>query len=126
MAIGDMGTSFIATHESRAESHYKQMLVDAEFDDVMLSDAFTGLPANMLRPSIVAPGLDPAALPAGLGAEAAAMLYGSGAEAPRRWKDIWSAGHSVSGVRAVVSAADRVAATLADYEAARAASKVLN
>jgi nitronate monooxygenase len=121
-----MGTAFIATHESRAEARYKQMLVDAEFDDVVLSDAFTGLPANMLRPSIVASGLDPAALPAGLGAEGATMLYGSGDAAPRRWRDIWSAGHSVSGVRSVVSVDYRVTQTLAEYDEAKAATRALD
>jgi nitronate monooxygenase len=98
------------------------MLLDAEFDDVLLSSAFTGLPANMLRPSILAAGLDPDALPDQLGAEMAAALYGSGADRPRRWRDIWSAGHSVSGVREIGSVAALVERTRAEYEAARAAS----
>lgn len=121
-----MGTRFIATHESLADPGYKAMLVAAECDDVLLSDAFTGLPANMLRPSVIAAGLDPDALPEGLGAEGAAALFGSGAEAPRRWKEIWSAGHSVSGVRAPASVAELVAQTRAEYQAARAASRALD
>lgn len=124
--LGYMGTAFIATDESRAESAYKRMLVDAELDDVVLSDAFTGLPANMLRPSIVAAGLDPAALPQGLGAQQAAALYGAGADGPQRWKDLWSAGHSVSGVRATCSVAELVETTRAQYRAAREASRALD
>jgi len=122
--LGYMGTRFIATHESRADPRYKQMLVDSEFDDVLLSDAFTGLPANMLRPSIVEAGLDPEALPAGLSEEGARMLYGagSGSEAPQRWKDIWSAGHAVSGVRSLLAAAELVAQTRAEYDVARSRS----
>lgn len=63
------------------------MLVDAELDDIVLSDAYTGLQANMLRPSIVAAGLNPAALLRGLGAQGAAALYGAGAAGLQRWKD---------------------------------------
>lgn len=118
-----MGTKFIATHESMADPGYKQMLVECEFDDVLLSRAFTGLETNMLRPSIVAAGLDPAAIPAGVGEEGAAMLFGaSAASAPRRWKDIWSAGHAVSGVGAVCSVGELVAQTEREYDAARTAS----
>lgn len=117
-----MGTRFIATHESMAEPSYRQMLVESEFDDVLLSDSFTGLPANMLRPSVVAAGLDPEALPEGLGREGAARLYGASGSQARRWSDIWSAGHSVSGVRTVCGVTDLVAAIRAEYDAARAAS----
>jgi nitronate monooxygenase len=123
--LGYMGTRFIATDESLAAPAYKQMLLDAEFDDVLLSSAFTGLPANMLRPSIVAAGLDPDALPEQLGVETAAALYGSGADGPRRWQDIWSAGHSVSGVREIGPVAALVQRTQAEYDAARAASASL-
>lgn len=123
--LGYMGTKFIATSESLAAPAYKQMLLDAELDDVLLSSAFTGLPANMLRPSIVGAGLDPDALPAQLGADTAAAMYGSGAAGPRRWQDIWSAGHSVSGVQEIDSVAALVERTRREYEAARAASASL-
>ena len=39
------------------------MLVESDADDVLLTRAFTGLQTNMLRPSIVAAGLDPDHLP---------------------------------------------------------------
>jgi nitronate monooxygenase len=123
--LGYMGTPFIATDESLAAPAYKQMLLGAELDDVLLSSAFTGLPANMLRPSIVAAGLDPDALPAQLGAETAAAMYGSGAGGPKRWQDIWSAGHTVSGVRELGPVAALVERTRAEYEAARTASAAL-
>ena len=90
----------------------------------MLTSAFTGLPTSMLRPSIVASGLDPERLPTDMQAERAAALYGSGAmtDGPRRWTDIWSAGHSVSGVTGVCSVAELVAKIGAEYDSARAAS----
>lgn len=122
-----MGTPFIATHESLASDDYKSMLTRCQLDDVMLTSAFTGLPTSMLRPSVVAAGLDPADLPTDMQAERAAELYGGAAAAgaPRRWTDIWSAGHSVSGVTAVRSVAALVAELGAGYDAARAASALL-
>lgn len=116
-----MGTRFIATVESMASTAYKQMLVDSELDDVMLSEAFTGLPANMLRPSIRSAGLDPDHLPAGLGQEGADRLYGAQGTQAKRWEEIWSAGHSVSGVTSIPSVSSLVDQTLAEYEAARVA-----
>ena len=121
---GYMGTKFIATRESLAVDGYKQMLVASELDDVLLSRAFTGLETNTLIPSIQAAGLDPKALPTDMSAERAKALYGSGAEI-QRWKDIWSAGHSTSGVTAVHSVADLVAETEAEYRAAAKRSLTL-
>ena len=117
-----MGTKFIATHESLADPAYKQMLVASEMDDVMLTQAFTGLDTNMLRSSIVAAGLDPAGLPARVSPEEAAKNFSHEAltPGPRRYKDIWSAGHSVSGVTRVQSAAELVEQTKQEYDAARA------
>ena len=51
-----MGTKFIATAESMADTRYKEMLVASSADDILLTTAFTGLQTNMLRPSIVAAG----------------------------------------------------------------------
>ncbi len=114
-----MGTKFIATDESMAAPGYKQMLVDCRLDDVLLSKAFTGLETNTLRPSIVAAGLDPANLPTDMAPERAKALYGSGGSTGvKRWSDIWSAGHSVSGVRAVMPVADLVSTTLDEYRRA--------
>jgi nitronate monooxygenase len=116
-----MGTKFIATHESMAPPAYKKMLVESGMDDVMLTQAFTGLDTNMLRPSMIAAGLDPSTLAPRVSNEEAAKKFGSMAvaEGPRRYKDIWSAGHSISGVDRIQSAAELVDRTLAEYLAAR-------
>jgi len=116
-----MGTRFIATHESLAQDDYKTMLVDAELDDVQLTKAFTGLETNMLRPSIVAAGLDPATLPERVNAQQADAAHGSGGSGPARWRDVWSAGHSVSGVRSVAGAGEVIARVMSEYAAARGA-----
>lgn len=117
--LGYMGTRFIATEESSAPADYKQMLIQSDMDDVLLSDAFTGLPSNMLRPSVVASGLDPANLPQGLGAEGAARLFGGKGIQAKRWESIWSAGHSVSAVRQVSKVSVLVGEISAEYEIAR-------
>lgn len=101
-----MGTRFIATQESMAVQGYKDMLVSSSLDDVMLTSAFTGLPASKLRPSIVAAGLDPDALPARGMINVSEDINPN--KRPKRWKDTWSAGHSVSGVKDLPPVAELV------------------
>src|SRR6267378_3517965 len=116
-----MGTKFIATRESLAKESYKQMLVKSRLDDVLLTRAFTGLETNMPRPSIAAAGLDPDNLPVRGAIDVAKDINASERERPdaKRWKDIWSAGHSVSGVSDVPSVVELVDRTAAEYDAAR-------
>lgn len=121
--LGYMGTRFIATGESMASPAYKRMLVDSTMDDVLLTSAFTGLPASWLKPSIAAAGYDPDQLPDHLSPEEATAQFGGdrASDRPARWADIWSAGHSVSGVADVPSTAEVVARLRGQYEAARQA-----
>lgn len=109
-----MGTRFIATRESMAPPAYKQMLVSSQLDDVLLTKAFTGLETNMLRPSIIAAGLDPDALPARGGIEIGNDINPE----KRRWRDVWSAGHSVSGVNDIPGVAELIERTRSEFEAA--------
>jgi nitronate monooxygenase len=75
----------------------------------------------MLRPSIVAAGLNPDDLP-----ERGAIDIGKDIDIAarekrtERWRDIWSAGHSISGVTEVLSVDELVARTLAEYRLATA------
>ena len=122
--LGYMGTRFIATRESMAAPGYKDMLVASRLDDVKLTRAMTGLETNILRPSLLAAGLDPDNLPE-CGAIDISKDIDRGAREKsdaRRWKDIWSAGHSVSGVTDAPSVAELVTRTKHEYEAAQAAS----
>lgn len=115
-----MGTKFIATTQSMAKQAYKDMLVASRADDVLATRALTGLEVNMLRPSMVAAGLDPDNLPARGAIDIAKDISIEAREnRPQRWKDVWSAGHSVSGVDAVKSVHDLVAQTRQEYEMAR-------
>lgn len=98
-----VGTRFVATNENMASDAYRRMLVDSTLDDVLLTKAFTGLDASMLRPSIVAAGLDPLHLDESVSEARAREKFGgnNSADGPKRWSEIWSAGHPVSGVRSI-------------------------
>jgi nitronate monooxygenase len=116
-----MGTKFIATRESMADARYKEMLVASSADDILLTTAFTGLQTNMLRPSIAAAGLDPDNLPQRGAIDIGQDIDIGAREArPARWRDIWSAGHSTSGVTEVLAVDDLVARTTAEFRAADA------
>jgi nitronate monooxygenase len=111
-----MGTKFIATNESMADARYKEMLVASSADDILLTTAFTGLQTNMLRPSIAAAGLNLDDLPQRGAIDIAEDIdIGARESRPKRWRDIWSAGHSTSGVTEVLSVDELVARTLAEY-----------
>jgi nitronate monooxygenase len=114
-----MGTKFIATKESMADPRYKDMLVSSSADDILLTTAFTGLQTNMLRRSIEAAGLDPDNLPARGAIDIGKDIdIGARENRPTRWRDIWSAGHSVSGVTEVLPVDELVARTVAEYREA--------
>ena len=115
--LGSMGTRFIATHESLATVPYKQMLEQSTLDDVLLTRAFTGLPASFLRPSVVKVGLVPTDLDETVSVQEARARFGGGSQGPviQRWADLWSAGHSVSGVRRVMTVSDTVKSIASEF-----------
>jgi nitronate monooxygenase len=101
---------------------YKSMLVDSRLDDVALTRGISGLDANFLRPSLVACGLDPQELAQPVSPERARELFSAYSEqmrGPKRWVDLWSAGHTVSAVDAIPPVAKLVDAIAAEYEAAQ-------
>lgn len=124
--FGMMGTPFIATTESMAANAYKAMLVMSRLDDVITTQAFTGLDANILRPSIEACGLDPAGLTGRISPERARELFSAHADSarpgPKRWLDIWSAGHTVSSINQIDTTAALIQRIATEYEAVRRAT----
>lgn len=108
-----LGSRFIATREAMVPEAQKAMMVGATAADVVYTPAISGVPANFLRPSIRAAGLDPDNLPAGAKLDMAAEV--------KVWKTIWSAGQGVGGIRDVPGAADLCARLAEEYRAACAA-----
>lgn len=115
-----VGTRFIASYESLAPPEYREMITSASMDDVILTRAFTGIDANILRQSIERVGLSPGQLPPAPTPEEARQAYGPAARGPRRWREIWSAGHSVSAVHEVRSAQEIVEELVESYRKASA------
>ncbi len=112
-----LGTRFIATDEANASSTYKQMLVDAKAEDIVYTSLFSGIAGNYLRASVAQTGLDPDELPE---ASKTTMNFGTGGNTARKaWKDIWSAGQSVSGIDAIEPVEALVARMEVEYLAAR-------
>jgi len=108
-----MGTRFIACEESIAFDPYKQMVVDSDFSDLILTNSFSGAHAYYLRPSIISAGLDPDNLPRKDGMD----LTGSESKI-KAWKDVWSAGQGIGTVQQVEPLADIVDQIAAEYDAA--------
>ena len=95
-----LGTAFIAAEESLAHPDYKTMVIESDSTDLVVSASVTGVPASWLRPSLERAGLDPDAMP-----KTAAKNFGDPEQSLKGWKDIWSAGQGVGGVKAVEPAA---------------------
>ena len=113
-----MGTKFIAASESMAAEAYREMLVSSSADDVLLTKAVTGLQTNMLRPSLIAAGLDVDNLDESISEARATEKFSGAAPAARRWTEFWSAGHSVSGVRRISTAKELIDETIAEFNGA--------
>jgi nitronate monooxygenase len=113
-----MGTKFIATEESMADIRHKEMLVASSLDDIYLTSALTGIPANVLEPALREHGIDPKDLEEAVSKADAAKRFSSasGVPGPKRWIDIWSAGHTVSGVDRLQTVAELVSSTVAEYQ----------
>ncbi len=109
-----MGTRFIATAESRAVPAYKEMIAGSAASDILYSPFFTGVPGNYLKPSVVAAGLDPEALPHG---DKSAMNFGSGRV--KAWRDVWGAGQGVGTISDAPPVANMVARLVDEYAQAR-------
>ena len=108
-----MGTSLIAAEESLASSEYKSMVVDAVFEDLVLSNALTGANAYYLRKSLENAGIDPASL-----GEKSKPDFANSQRSIKAWRDVWSAGHGVGAVKSVRAMSDIISEVRNDYRAA--------
>ena len=128
-----MGTRFIATPECRASDAYKQAIVDAGEDDVVLTERITGIPVAVLNtPYVQRTGLKAGPLARWLLRNPRTKHWMRGVYAMRSlWQlknasldasgrqDYWQAGRSVAGIRAIEPAGDIVRRFAAAAEQAR-------
>lgn len=113
-----MGTRFIATEESLAQTEYKEMVLDSNASDIVTSKAITGVKANWLRGSLLRSGYDPEnmSLPA-------KVDFTDTANDVKRWRDVWAAGQGVGVINKVQSIAELVDQLEAEYICARSNRK---
>ncbi|WP_147531651.1 NAD(P)H-dependent flavin oxidoreductase [Bacillus marasmi] len=115
-----MGTRFIAVEESLASDAYRQMLVESTMEDVLYTDAFSGIGANYLLPSIERAGLNPQNL---IKKDSFDWSNYKSENGPKPWKDIWSAGQGVGAIKRIETVAEVVEKLKEDYAiAARTAN----
>jgi len=110
-----VGSAFIATQEAGAASAYKQMIVDSHASDIVYSNLFTGVHGNYLKPSIVAAGMDPEALPE---SDPSKMNFSIATDGKKAWRDIWGCGQGIGAVNEVLPAAKLVERLGVEYRAA--------
>ena len=112
-----IGTPFIATVEANAVQAYKQAIVDGTSDDIVLSNLFTGVHGNYLKPSVVSAGLDPDNLPE---SDPSKMNFSSSGDSlSKAWKDIWGSGQGINAIKSIVSTKKLVERLDDEYRAAK-------
>lgn len=105
-----MGTRFIPTRESLAQDEYRQMLIDSTIDDVILTNAITGVHANWLVPSLRRAGLDVEQL-----VNDPEIDFTDPQSGVKRWANTWSAGHGVGMIDRVEPVADLISRLKEEY-----------
>jgi nitronate monooxygenase len=113
--FGYIGSAFIATHEANAQEGYKRMIVDSSASDIVYTNYFSGVHGNYLKPSLLRAGFDPENLPQ---ADPTKMNFANSDSKVKAWRDIWSAGQGVGGVKEIVGVAELVARLRNEYAAA--------
>jgi nitronate monooxygenase len=108
-----LGTRFIATPESQASDAYKQMIVDADFDDLIYTDRLSGIGCNFLKPSLDQWGIDATQLPP----KTPDLTNLTDGQA-KVWRDLWSAGHGVATIHAIEPVETIIARIVEEYKRA--------
>lgn len=110
-----MGTRFIVATESMANNEYREMLVESTQEDILLTDAFSGVMCNMLVPSIKKAGLNPDTLVKKAQVNFDSMQRETNVKA---WRDIWSAGHGVGAINKIESVSEIINSLESEYKEA--------
>ncbi len=126
-----IGTRFIATHESAVDIAYKNAILNAEPEDIVMTKKISGTPAAVIKtPYIEKQGLELNPIEAFLFKHPQTKKYmkmirayvGSKAlekaVAGPTWKEVWSAGQGVGLIDKIMPAADVVTELVQEYYAA--------
>ncbi|KMK76229.1 NAD(P)H-dependent flavin oxidoreductase [Alkalihalobacillus pseudalcaliphilus] len=103
-----MGTRFISANESMANESYQKTLLDSTAEDLVYTDAFSGVPANYLSKSVLKAGYDIQALQR-------KEKIDVGQSDAKAWKDIFSAGQGVGTIHKIQSVEEIVAELKQEY-----------
>ena len=94
-----MGTRFISAQESNAVDEYKSMIINSTYDDLRMTNLFTGAQAYYLKDSIINNNLDPD----NLDSNTEGFNVSGSQDKIKAWKDIWSAGQGVGLIKNIES-----------------------
>ncbi|BCD86280.1 hypothetical protein PSm6_26870 [Pseudomonas solani] len=112
-----LGTRFIATRQSNADTPYKQMILDAKAADIVHTPAVSGVPASFMRQSLEAAGYDLKRL-----TDKADVNYGEKlkpiSDEAKAWKTVWSAGQGVGDISDLPTVEELVKRLDNEYRAA--------
>ena len=108
-----MGTRFLACNEGNTPEAYKDMVIESTTDDILYTDSFSGVHVNVLIPSLIKEGIDPATLKPRKDIDLSHLVN------VKAWRDIWSAGHGVTNIDKKESIAEIVATLQKEYEFAK-------
>ena len=94
-----MGTRYISAQESNAVDEYKSMIINSTYDDLRMTNLFTGAQAYYLKDSIIKNNLDPD----NLDSNTEGFNVSASQDKIKAWKDIWSAGQGVGLIKNIES-----------------------
>jgi nitronate monooxygenase len=105
-----MGTRFIVAKESAAPDNYKQMVIDASPQDILYTNSFSGVYANLLIPSLLQRGIDPSTFVHRQDVDLSHLVN------VKAWRDIWSAGHGVATINKLETTREIIEQLIQGYE----------
>jgi nitronate monooxygenase len=116
-----MGTRFIATQESSASEDYRQMLIESTLEDLVYTDAISGIKGNYLLPSLQKAGFDVENL---MKKDSIDLSFSE--SKAKAWKDIWSAGQGVGSVKKISTVQEVVDDLKAEYNKALSTKEAMS
>ncbi|SMF65614.1 MULTISPECIES: nitronate monooxygenase family protein [unclassified Pseudomonas] len=105
-----MGTRFIPCQESLASDDYRKMLIDVNFEDLVLTNKITGVPAYWIKQSLAMSGISLEAIQSDVSID-----FTDPKGDARRWTKVWSAGHGVGAIRKIESVGNLIETLAENY-----------